>query len=260
MLITEKRLRQIVSSELRRMFLSEASPAPAADIGAFINSLPKSDYKNYASTLNSLFKLKIGDLGGIVYPKVKELISQGKSHPSARAVEGAAKSEDKLNPRQKLILVLLALVTGKQAGSTDFNTIISNNVPSALGLSSNDITILLNTQGDGASGGPTLLVNLMKYLSVNPVPTETEAAPAPDKNKVQDTKTEYKMVSGDTVSGVLKKLYGIPLSSSKEAMDLYNKVWTDSKLPGAPSNAKVGQVLLLPPTLTYSGNTYTKKS
>jgi len=255
MLITEKRLRQIVSSELRRMFLSEAID---------VKMLPPSDYKSAAVYLDPIMK-RAGAGNQDLYSKFTELVQLGKGHPSAAAI-----SKSLMNPnqtsKQKFLSALVALLTAKEVRIEDMKDIAAGNPPGSLGLSKDQLDAFL-------SGMKFTVENNTLAALANTDPSElaAQALSAEKKEKTEKTTTapteqkpagiDYTIAAGDTISKLLNKYYGIPAATaSSELYDFAkNLFYTAQGIPPNADTIKVGMKLRLPDDINFKGKAYKRK-
>jgi len=250
MLITEKRLRQIVSSELRRMFLREAMD---------VNTLPPSNYKSAAVYLEPIMK-RAGAGNQDLYSKFTELVQLGKGHPSAAAI-----SKSLMNPnqtsKQKFLSALIALLTAKEVRIEDMKAIADGTPPASLGLSKDQLDAFL-------SGMKFTVENNTLAALANTDPSELAAQDLSAQKKEKTTTAEqkpagidYTIVTGDTISKLLNKYYGIPATTaSSELYDFAkNLFYTAQGIPPNADTIKPGMKLRLPDDINFKGKAYKRK-
>lgn len=255
MLITEKRLRQIVSSELRRMFLSEALN---------INDLPDGPYKEAAAYLDPIMRKDSN-----IYTKFEELASSGSRSLSATLVRNQTTNRDAKTNKNRFIFSLVALATGKAPNTNDVNAGAAGKVPPSLGINQAKFDEILSGVGDF-----TEAVRHLGNLAVNdPAEVATQALAGEKKGKTglewspgnpKPVGIDYTIVKGDTLSALLNKYYGIPLSA--KSYDLYDLTVSKGMFnpaTGLPPNAdtiKPGMKMVLPDDVYYNGKLFKRKS
>jgi len=255
MLITEKRLRQIVSSELKRMFLREA-----VTIDQIKNKEPNGRY--YASWV---------ELGDVLKRNTSESISSnfqnfaslGSKDRRASGIAAALRNS-RLSDEQKLQSVLVILKTSDTVRNPDFVSITKNSMAAGHGLTADQFKSLT----ESPTGRPASELNkmFMTLASVDPVADIMDATTPPTEKKPASvtkqmpTGIDYTIVAGDTISKIFKTYYGIPATSA--SAELYDDAiknlffYNGQAVPRDANTIKAGAKMRLPDNLDFGGKSY----
>lgn len=274
MLITEKRLRQIVSSELRRMFLSEAKD--------WKKMIPVGLYADAAVFLDPIME-KDSNL----YSKFTQLVMDGRNDPAATQIVNQLKNPNAKTNKNRFIFALIVMVTGKAPTASDLRAVASGDsmVPS-LGLKADtfegvdyttavkhlgtiannsrppaDTTITFGRPGElePEPVGP-LASGPAKATKTLPMTPGGSRDPSHHPYPKGQGEIDYTIVSGDSISAILNKYYGIPFGIPKAGYeDARNLFYTEFGMPPSVEKIKPGMKMMLPKELKIGDKNYTRK-